>query len=313
MPAPNSLRLHRLKFALELTSRCNLRCGMCPMDRLERPYEDAPWDMVEKVAREMTALGLRMKYLHEMGEPLLFRRLAEAVDLFPGVCVSTNATLLTEARARELLDSSLSRIRLCVDTVRPDAYPRIRTGGRFEEVVQNVRRFLELSRGGRITVEIQKMVTQLTRDETVADFRRYFGLDGFPHARVIQKTCEGLDTSEVTDLHPAYYGCFQGTPYQWFVILANGSVTHCCYDHDAKQALGNVRERTIPEIASALFLETIEDGFSRRDFSRLPRCAECFKNPGARPALGDRVWRFAQMLPIAVKDPLRRFLNSPGR
>ncbi|MGH9367999.1 MAG: radical SAM protein, partial [Thermoanaerobaculia bacterium] len=104
----NGLRLRSLKFALELTSRCNLRCGMCPMDDLTRPYEDAPWDMVEQVARQMTALGLRMRYLHEMGEPLMYKRLPEAIDLFPGVCVSTNATLLSERLSRELLSSSLS-------------------------------------------------------------------------------------------------------------------------------------------------------------------------------------------------------------
>ena len=72
-----------------------------------------------------------------------------------------------------------------------------------------------------------------------------------PQATVIQKTCEGLDTSEVTELHQAYYGCFQGTPYQWFVILCNGDVTHCCYDYDGTQKLGNVREKSIAEIASS--------------------------------------------------------------
>ncbi len=79
----------------------------------------------------------------------------------------------------------------------------------------------------------------------VKSFREFFHLDRYPQATVIQKTCEGLDTSEVTELHQAYYGCFQGTPYQWFVILCNGDVTHCCYDYDGTQKLGNVREKSI--------------------------------------------------------------------
>ena len=37
----DGLRLKSLKYMLELTSRCNLRCGMCPMDVLTRPFEDA--------------------------------------------------------------------------------------------------------------------------------------------------------------------------------------------------------------------------------------------------------------------------------
>jgi MoaA/NifB/PqqE/SkfB family radical SAM enzyme len=305
----NGLRLKSLKFAFELTSRCNLRCGMCPMDDLTRPYEDAPWSLVEDVARQMRELNLRMRYLHEMGEPLLYKRLPEAINLFPGVCVSTNATLLNEDLSRDLLATTLSRIRLCIDTLRPEVYPIVRKGGRFEVVVENIRRFLEMSRGRKIVVEIQRMITKPTHGESSRDFREFFRLDRYPQATVIQKTCEGLDTAEVTELHQAYYGCFQGTPWQWFVILCNGDVTHCCYDYDGTQKLGNLREKGIAEIARSPFLETIDDAFRRHDFSALPRCAECFKNPAARPPLSARIWRLAQILPL--KMPFRRLLNVP--
>ncbi|HLN79570.1 MAG TPA: SPASM domain-containing protein [Thermoanaerobaculia bacterium] len=306
----NGLRLPTLKYMLELTSRCNLRCGMCPMDALTRPFEDAPWDMVEDVSRQMKSLGLKMRYLHEMGEPFLYKRLPEAIDLFPGVCVSTNATLLSEEWAKRVLHTSLSKIRLCIDTLKPDAYPIVRKGGKFDVVVENIRRFLEMSKGKKIVVEIQRMVTTQTHDESVRDFREFFRLDRYPQATIIQKTCEGLDTSEVTELHQAYYGCFQGTPYQWFVILCNGDVTHCCYDYDGTQKLGNVRRDSIEEIAASPFLDTIEEAFRRQDFTKLPLCAECFKNPAAKPPLTDRIWRYAQLFPW--KDPLRRFLNVPG-
>ena len=118
----------------------------------------------------------------------------------------------------------------------------MRKGGKFDVVVENIRRFLEMSKGKKIVVEIQRMITTQTHDESVKSFREFFHLDRYPQATIIQKTCEGLDTSEVTELHQAYYGCFQGTPYQWFVILCNGDVTHCCYDYDGTQKLGNVRE-----------------------------------------------------------------------
>jgi len=213
----NGLRLRSLKYMLELTSRCNLRCGMCPMDVLTRPFEDAPFDMVEDVARQMRELDLPMKYLHEMGEPFLYKRLCEAIDLFPGVCVSTNGTLLSEQWAKDILSSSLSKLRICIDTLKPEVYPIVRKGGKFDAVVENIRRFLEMSKGKKIVVEIQRMITTQTHDESVKSFREFFHLDRYPQATIIQKTCEGLDTSEVTELHQAYYGCFQGTPYQWFL------------------------------------------------------------------------------------------------
>ena len=94
------------------------------------------------------------------------------------------------------------------------------------------------------------------------------------------------------------------------MILCNGDVTHCCYDYDGTQKLGNVRQTPIAEIARSPFLATIEQGFRTGDFSQLPRCAECFKNPAAKPPLTDRLWRYAQAFPW--KDPFRRFLNVPG-
>ena len=73
----------RLKVGLELTSKCNLRCGMCPLPVLRRPYEDMDWPLVEKAEREIHGLGLQLKWLHEMGEPLLYPRIGDAVRLFP--------------------------------------------------------------------------------------------------------------------------------------------------------------------------------------------------------------------------------------
>jgi MoaA/NifB/PqqE/SkfB family radical SAM enzyme len=42
----------RLKVLVELTSKCNLRCGMCPLPVLRRPYEDMDFALVEKAERE---------------------------------------------------------------------------------------------------------------------------------------------------------------------------------------------------------------------------------------------------------------------
>jgi len=303
------LDIRKLKFAVELTNKCNLRCGMCPMGVLKRPFKDMEFELVERLAAEMKEFGIRVRYLHEMGEPLLYPRLAEAIDLFPGVTVSTNATLLYEEKAKTILDTSLEKIRLCIDTLRPEVYPTVRKGGDFPVVVENIRRFLDLSKRSKMKVEIQKMVTLPTHDETIAEFRDFFHLDRYPQAEVIEKTCEGLDKSEATDLHEAYYGCFQGTPYRWFVVLSNGDVSMCCYDYDGEQLLGNVWKQSIPEICRSPFLEVIEDGFRRNDFSRLPRCAECFRHEEAKPPLHKIIFSLGQGSP-ALKPLLRRFLNT---
>ena len=293
----------RIKVGLELTSKCNLRCGMCPLPVLRRPYEDMAWPLVERAEREIHGAGLRLKWLHEMGEPLLYARIDDAIRLFPEASLSTNGMLLTEAMGARLLDTPLRRIRICVDSVNPDVYPRLRTGGDFERVVELTRTFLRQAKGHPVRIEVQKMRSRLTVDESIADFRRMFA-----GAHIIEKTCEALDVNEETDLHGKFYGCVQGAFFTWVVIFADGRVTHCCYDAHGDQILGDLNTDSLQEILAGSRMLAMQDAFARRDFTNLPRCAECFKHGGESRAFND-VLAGVQNLPSAAKDVVRKVID----
>jgi hypothetical protein len=254
---------------------------------------------------------VRVNWLHEMGDPLLYPHLARAIDLFPGCSVSTNAMLLDQTMGAEILATSLRRIRLCVDTVNPRVYPFIRRGGIFDEVVANIRTFLELSRGKEIRVEIQRLITQETAQESVRDFEAYFHLDQYPQARVIEKTCEPLDTSDETPLHESFYGCFQGYPFRWFVVLADGRVTHCCYDAHGKQCIGDLKTQSVREIIESVTLEKWMAAFKERDWHTLPRCGECFKHVEGKPPFYDQLIQIGHRLDrvIPLKPLVRKLVN----
>jgi len=305
------LDLRSAKVAVELTNRCNLRCGMCPMNRLGRPDADMPWWLVEKVAADFKENSLVVNWLHEMGDPLLYPRLPEAIDLFPGSSVSTNAVLLDERMGRDLLATSLRRIRLCVDTVNPRLYPMVRRGGRFDEVVENIRAFLELSKGKPIKVEIQRLITPETSQESVRSIGEYFHLDRYPQAEVIEKTCEPLDTSDETPLHQSFYGCFQGYPFNWFIVLADGMVTHCCYDAHGQQPIGDMRTQTVREIVDSAKIDATMAAFKAKDWATLPRCGECYKNAEGRPPFYDQLIQLGHRLDrfIPIKPLARRLIN----
>src|SRR5947199_10419101 len=137
------LNPRRFKVGLELTSKCNLRCGMCPLPVLRRPYEDMEWWLVERAERELHGAGLRLKWLHEMGEPLLYARIDDAIRLFPEASLSTNGLVLTPEVGEKLLATPLKRIRICVDSIDPKIYPQLRTGGDFDKLVDLTKKFLD--------------------------------------------------------------------------------------------------------------------------------------------------------------------------
>jgi len=298
----------RIKVGLELTSKCNLRCGMCPLPVLRRPYEDMPWPLVEKAESEIHGLGLKLKWLHEMGEPLLYSRVDDAIRLFPEASLSTNGLVLTPEIGAKLLASPLKRLRICVDSINPEVYPQLRTGGDFERLVELTRQFLAQAKGHPMRIEIQKMRSRLTLGETIDDFKRVFDLKQYRNARVIEKTCEALDVNEETDLHGKFYGCVQGAFFTWVVVFADGRVTHCCYDAHGEQILGDLKTQSLREILESDRMAAMQAAFERRDFLQLPRCAECFKHGGESHAFNDVLTR-VQNLPGVAKDVVRKVID----
>lgn len=293
----------RIKVGLELTSKCNLRCGMCPLPVLRRPYEDMEWPLVERAEKEIHGAGLRLKWLHEMGEPLLYARLDDAIRLFPEASVSTNGLLLTPEIGAKLLATPLKRLRICVDSINPAVYPQLRTGGDFDKLVELTQAFLRQAKGHPLRIEVQKMRSRLTLDESVDDFKKMF-----PGARIIEKTCEALDVNEDTDLHGKFYGCVQGAFFTWVVIFADGRVTHCCYDAHGEQVLGDLKQQSLMEILDSPRMAELQSAFDRRDFTNLPRCAECMKHGGESHAFND-VLTSVQSLPNVAKDVVRKVID----
>lgn len=298
----------RIKVGLELTSKCNLRCGMCPLPVLRRPYEDMAWPLVEKAEREIHGLGLKLKWLHEMGEPLLYSRIDDAIRLFPEASLSTNGLVLTPEIGAKLLATPLKRIRICVDSVNPKVYPQLRTGGDFDKLVDLTKKFLAQAKGASMRIEIQKMRSRLTLEETVDDFRDLFELKKYKNARVIEKTCEALDVNEETDLHGKFYGCVQGAFFTWVVVFADGRVTHCCYDAHGDQVMGDLKTHSLREIIDGDRMALMQDAFNRRDFTNLPRCGECFKHGGESHAFNDALTK-VQNLPNVAKDVVRKVID----
>jgi MoaA/NifB/PqqE/SkfB family radical SAM enzyme len=302
------LNPRRIKVGLELTSKCNLRCGMCPLPVLRRPYEDMAWPLVEKAEREIHGAGLRLKWLHEMGEPLLYARIDDAIRLFPEASLSTNGLVLTPEVGEKLLATPLKRIRICVDSIDPKIYPQLRTGGDFDKLVDLTKKFLAQAKGHPLRIEIQKMRSRMTLGETVDDFRKLFDLKQYRNARVIEKTCEALDVNEETDLHGKFYGCVQGAFFTWVVVFADGRVTHCCYDAHGDQVLGDLKSQSLMEILDSPRMAEMQAAFERRDFANLPRCAECFKHGGESHAFNDVLTR-VQNLPGLAKDVVRKVID----
>jgi MoaA/NifB/PqqE/SkfB family radical SAM enzyme len=132
---------------IEVTNRCNLLCETCP--RTFTSYE-APqtlsWENFLRIAAQFPQMERAV--LHGIGEPLINRDLPRMIAYLKArgatVLFNTNATLLTEAWGRKLIESGLDELRCSMDGAKAQTYAAIRGAPLLPKIVANLRRFTRL-------------------------------------------------------------------------------------------------------------------------------------------------------------------------
>lgn len=246
---------------VESTNVCNLDCIMCPtgLHIDTRPKGFMEWDLFTSIVDEIAPFAEAV-VLHSWGEPLLHPRIIEMITYAKerGLWVetSTNATKLTEEKAREILAAGLDRIYLSMDGLTKETYERVRVKGQFEEVLGNIERFLDLKHelGSPIEADIQ-IVRLSETDAEVADF-----VERWRRSRADIINIKELDTwgGQIDDVSglavggetpveqpPADEGVNadrKPCPNLWYHchIHWDGVLVSCSRDYDAVTPLGNV-------------------------------------------------------------------------
>lgn len=136
-----------LALQIETTINCNLKCTMCertywPVQR----YTDMTFEQFKKILDQfhnLTALSLT-----GIGEPLLNRDLANMIRYAKSkgifVTVTTNATLINERTASEVIGSGLDELSFSMESADPTTFEKIRVGARFDRIVSNIGTFMKV-------------------------------------------------------------------------------------------------------------------------------------------------------------------------
>lgn len=147
---------------IELTSRCNFDCEFCPQGVMERARGDMDFELFRRLAEEVArdSLAPALAY-HVMGEPLLYPRLPEALDLTRHLglraVLTTNGSLLTPERAGAVAEAKPHFVALSLQTPDPASFRlRGRDGTGYEafrlKILEGVRTLLVLSPRTRVSV-----------------------------------------------------------------------------------------------------------------------------------------------------------------
>ncbi len=139
-----TLNIHYL--VIESTSRCNLKCEMCPRNSFKSENGDIDLELFKEINKYVNH-GITVN-LAGWGEPLLHPEIDELIKIVKmkraSVGFTTNATLLDTETSAELINNGLDLIDFSLDGATHKTYENIRHGAKFEEVITNIRNFIKI-------------------------------------------------------------------------------------------------------------------------------------------------------------------------
>jgi putative metalloenzyme radical SAM/SPASM domain maturase len=133
------------KLNIEITTRCNLNCIMC----MRKVWKEDSGDMAMETYRALipTFAEIESVNIIGIGEPLLNENVIEMIRLgkehLPPdgtFSLTTNATLIDDKTAEQLVSSGLDDIVVSIDGATPATFNDIRKDASFDQVITNIER-----------------------------------------------------------------------------------------------------------------------------------------------------------------------------
>ena len=277
---------------LDMNQNCNLRCCHCINKRPEniaRYYTKKPlsWQDYKNIVREGEDYGCPSIAPQGNNEPLLMKDLERYIKYahdhgFIDIMMNTNATLLTERRAKKLLDAGLTRIRFSIDAATPQTYAKIRIGGNYCEVIKNIERFLNLkeSKGYRLPITGVSLCKMSTNEHELDDFFRYW------ENKVDFVTVQTFVPPVLEEDFSHYYSSSQieageklkvfkcPQPFQR-VVIRNHDITPCCAMFSSKLKIGELGKQNIYEVWHSDQMKRLREINKNGEYFKNDICKKC--------------------------------------
>ena len=151
-PQIKKLEPFPLYILIEPTSICNLSCIMCfQSDQSFRTKEYMGMmdlGMFKDIVDQAVENNCKFLTLASRGEPTLHKDFGKMLeyckDKFLELKINTNATKMSKELSYEILEAGVDIVVFSVDSYYKREYERIRVGGKFEKVLENIQKFCEI-------------------------------------------------------------------------------------------------------------------------------------------------------------------------
>lgn len=247
---------------VELTSKCNKNCWCCGRRKIEKEYShltdwgDMDLELLKKIVEQLPANIVVQ--LHNNGDPTLYPRLREAIELFERQikCMDTNGKLLIE-KADEIIDN-LDTLTISIIENDPEG----------EEQYKIVKEFLKI-KGNRKPFMIYRLLGNI--DKKLED--KYKQLPGLIAKRILHNPMGSFEYKKQVTI-PEIGICLDLLSH--LVIDRYGNTFPCVrFNPNKYNLLGNIKENSLDEIWNSDYRKYLIREHVKGNRNCSPLCGKC--------------------------------------
>ena len=274
---------------VEINNTCNLNCAMCQTMSATRKRGRMETSTLRLTLEKLVADGISNVALHTLGDPLANPRLSEVmaelrrVKLTTSIC--TNGLLLERHvdTLIEYMDVSPS-ISFSVDGATQETYEKIRIGGKFSDLLHQLKVRNRRLRPKGMTVKIHCTLSKDNFKEVglfIETFREY-----------VPRPAQDLTFGVITGLAPdnSYFNAVNPFPHLshknlmcWrpkgdpLWVNVDGTVSACCRDYHGELVIGNIKDSSYRELQESEGLKQLQAAHESGDLTSYPPCDTCYR------------------------------------
>lgn len=266
----------------EISSICNLKCSFCPHSEKKQDFSKQFMDLglyrrtIDQIAGKVPSIKLNLRgesTLHPDFD--LFLKYAD--DKFVDVRINTNGQYKNKAIAL-WLTKYCKQISFSVDAFYGDTYEKIRKGGDFERLIENIDDVIKFAKNYKKKPEIvlSYVVTEENKDE-LKYFKRFWKARYNEIKFFVRPAMDRVHDAEVKTLgnktEAGRKNCYM--PNRRLVVASNGDVYPCCIMwHKPFIKLGNVGRIGLLDIWSDIQIKCLREELKHQPFVR-KACKNC--------------------------------------
>lgn len=277
---------------VDVTQYCNLACIHCPHSEFvkSKAFSGAQLDvgLHKKLVNEVANDGLGIcQYLRysASGETLLYPKIEEMLEYACNhsktkINVTTNGMLLTELRAKKLLDIGVDVVDISIDAFTNETYAKIRVNGDLNITRPNVLGLTNLIKKYKYNTKVVvSFVEQPLNKNEALDFERFWKKSGVDYVVIRRLHSAGGAKKEIKVKMDKVFKDISRKPcvYPWerLVLTPIGTIGFCPADWKHESQIADFKNHTIKEIWKGNYMKRLREAHLKNDFSGFDFCKQC--------------------------------------